>query len=202
MPTIILVRHGDNDVYRTRMAGRLPGVHLNEHGYQQARLVADALAQTTLSAIYSSPLERAMETATPIAEARGLNVQICPALIEVDFGDWQGKTFKQLHRTKLWKQMRETPSGFYFPAGESLDEAQQRVCGEIERICSNAGAEDVIACVSHGDPIRLAVLHYMGMPLDCIHRLSLDTAALTVLTWKDGVPYLRGFNLTVPFKLG
>src|SRR3954452_18283038 len=102
MTTILLIRHGENNMVGKRLAGRLPDVHLNDRGKQQAQQLAEALCKAPLKAIYSSPLERAVETAEPLAAELGLPVQIAPGLIELGYGDWQGKTLKQLSRLKLW----------------------------------------------------------------------------------------------------
>ena len=90
MPLLLLIRHGENDYVKTgKMAGRIPGVHLNEKGQKQARALADALTQVPIKAIYSSPLERAMETAAPIAESHKLTILQEPALMDTDIGKWQ-----------------------------------------------------------------------------------------------------------------
>ncbi|HEY5729581.1 MAG TPA: histidine phosphatase family protein, partial [Anaerolineales bacterium] len=93
MPLLLLIRHGENDYTKThKLAGRLPKVHLNEHGQKQAQALAEALAQVQVKAIYSSPLERAMETAKPIAKSLGLTIQKEIGLLETHVGDWQGKS--------------------------------------------------------------------------------------------------------------
>ena len=120
MPTLLLIRHGDNEfIARNKLAGRLPGVHLNEKGRQQAEVLAQLLLKAPLRAIYSSPMERAVETAQPLAAALGLEVQIRPQLIELNYGNWQGRTFKQLARIKLWKEVQNNPVGVRFPGGET-----------------------------------------------------------------------------------
>jgi broad specificity phosphatase PhoE len=127
MPIILLIRHGENNFVGKRLAGRLSGVHLNDNGIKQAEAVANALCEAPIKAVYSSPLERAVQTAEPLAALLKLAVQIHPGLIEIDFGDWQGKTLKQLARTKLWKTVQHKPSEFCFPGGETFAAAQQRV---------------------------------------------------------------------------
>ncbi len=176
MPTLLLIRHGDNEfIARNRLAGRLPGVHLNEKGRQQAQTLAQLLGQTPLSAIYSSPMERAVETAQPLAAALGLEVQIRPQLIELNYGSWQGRSFKQLARIKLWKEVHDNPVGVRFPGGESFVEVQQRVSGELDAIAALHGDDELVACFSHGDVIRLAVAHYLQMPLNAYQRLAIQT---------------------------
>src|SRR5574339_1193622 len=98
MPLLLLIRHGENDYVKTsKLAGRLPGVHLNEFGQKQAQALGEALKDVPIRAIYSSPLERAMETATPIAKAIGLTIQKEKGLLETNVGDWQGKSLKRLY---------------------------------------------------------------------------------------------------------
>ena len=111
MPTFLLIRHGENEyVAKGRLAGRLPGVHLNENGKKQAEAVAKAFVKAPIKAIYSSPMERCMQTAEPLAAALGLEINASQGLIEVDFGSWQDKTLKQLQRRKLWKVVQSNPS--------------------------------------------------------------------------------------------
>lgn len=182
MPTILLIRHGNNDVMKTGLAGRTPGVHLNESGRQQAYMLAGSLADAPIKAIFSSPMERALETARPLAELKGLEVQEKASLIEMDYGDWQGKTFKQLNRLKLWKQLMVEPEKVRFPAGETICEAQERARVELEAIAAGLGEHDLAAVFTHGDIVRLLVAYYLEMPLRAYHRLSAQTASITILT--------------------
>lgn len=191
MTLILLIRHGENDVMHRRLAGRLPGVHLNENGRKQAQALARALEHAPIEAVYSSPLERALETAQPLAEARGLTVQIRPALSEVDYGDWQGRTYKQLRRARLWKTVQDDPASVRFPNGETLVEVQQRVIEELEHLArlhtrptqegQQQPPEAVIAAVAHGDIIRLALAHYLNMAVNDFHRLTIFPASLSMI---------------------
>ncbi len=182
MTVLLLIRHGENDfLNKNRMPGRLPGVHLNERGRQQAAALADVLKDTPLAAIYASPLERAIETAEPLARAKGLEIQITPALTDTDVGQWQGRSWKALGRTSAWKTIQETPSLFRFPGGESFVECQQRVVAALERIAAAHQTDDFIAVVFHADPIKLAVAHFLGLPLDHFQRLTAETGSITAL---------------------
>ena len=185
MPTVLLIRHGDNDyAKKQRLAGRLPGIHLNEKGRAQAEELARALRKVPLKAVYSSPLERAVETAQPIAEVHGLKVIKRAGLIETDQGMWEGKSVKSLRRSKEWKSVHLRPSRFHHPGGESMLHQQMRQVEEIEAICALHKAKDVIACVGHGDPIKLVIAHFIGLPLDHFQRLMLDTASVSTLLMK------------------
>ncbi len=202
MPTILLIRHGENDFVGKRLAGRLPGVHLNEKGRQSALLVSETLCEAPIKAIYSSPLERAMETAAPLAQAIGLPVIPRPGLQEIDFGSWQGKTMKQMARMKSWPVVQKTPSQMRFPGGESFVEAQQRMVAEIDSIALSHDPDDLIACFSHSDAIKLAIAHYLGMPLDNFQRLWISTAAIsTVHIPKEGAPSVGHVNQVLRFTL-
>jgi len=182
MPLFLLIRHGENDFMKKgRLAGRMPGVHLNQAGRSQAATLAEKLTGAPITAIYSSPLERAVETAEPLARALGLEIGLSPALLETDYGEWQGKTLKSLRRLKLWRIIQTTPSLARFPGGESFAECQRRVCQELERISAQHDPKQVVACVFHADPIKLAVAYYIGLPLDHFQRLSVGPASITCL---------------------
>lgn len=206
MPILLLVRHGENDyVKKGRLAGRLPGVHLNEKGRSQAKILAEAMVrkmvEAPVRAVYSSPLERTMETAEPIAEALGHEVIPRVGLIETDYGEWQNKTLKGLRRLKLWRVVQHTPSMSRFPGGESFAEAQHRICQEIETLCQQHEQKDVIVCVTHADPIKLAVAFYIGMPLDTFQRLSVAPASLTALHIGETGCSLLNLNYDLSFNL-
>ena len=197
MTSILLIRHGENDFVGKRLAGHLPGVHLNEKGRQQAELIAGALKNAPIKAIYSSSLERAVETAQPLADVLNLPVTIHPGLIELDFGTWQGKTMRQMHRMKAWKTIMEKASEMRFPQGESYGEVQARMVKAIEEIKSIREKNDLVACFSHCDSIRLALTHYLNMPLDEFHRLNIDTASISLLYVGEGRPSIQIMNFLV-----
>ena len=201
MPLLLLIRHGENDYVKTgKMAGRLPGVHLNQRGQDQARALGDALKDVPIKAIYSSPLERAIETATPIASARKLQIIHEPDLMDADIGKWQGKSWKVLSLTKVWKIVQHSPSRFRFPDGESFPEMQTRISGALERIVKKHNKpQDIVAVVFHADPIKLAVSHFMGLPLDNFQRLSCDTGSLTALHVNEAGANLIKLNHRPPF---
>jgi probable phosphoglycerate mutase len=201
MPLLLLIRHGENDYVKTgKMAGRLPGVHLNERGQKQAQALGEALKDVQIKAIYSSPLERAMETASPIASARKLQIIQEPDLMDADIGKWQGRSWKVLSLTKVWKIVQHSPSRFRFPEGESFPEMQTRIAGVLERIVkSHNKPQDIVAVVFHADPIKLAVAHFLGMPLDHFQRLSCDTGSVTAIYASDSGANLVKLNQRPPF---
>jgi probable phosphomutase (TIGR03848 family) len=201
MPLLLLIRHGENDYVKTgKLAGRLPGVHLNEKGQKQAQALGEALKDVPIKAVYSSPLERAMETAAPIAESHKLTIVQQPDLMDTDIGKWQGKSLAVLRLTKAWKIVQNAPSRFRFPEGESFVDAQTRYVDTLERIIAKHKPNDVVAVVFHADPIKLAVSHFLGMPLDHFQRLSCDTGSLTALHVSETSANLIKLNQRPPFE--
>jgi probable phosphoglycerate mutase len=192
MAIFLLIRHGENDWVGKKLAGRLPGVHLNQNGRDQAEGMAVTLQNLPIKAIYSSPLERAMETAQPLAQVKKMEISICENLSEINFGDWQGKTIKQMRRLKLWKTVQNQPSQMQFPNGESFIGAQNRLVECIKQISELQEETDMIACFSHSDAIRLLVAYYLDVPLDSFQRIHINTASIsTLILTKD--------HISVPF---
>ncbi len=195
MTIVLLVRHAETEFVRLgRLAGRMPGVPLNERGRTQATALAERLAALPIKAVYSSPLERATETARAVAGPHELEVVVREALLETDVGEWQGRSLKELARLKEWKALQRTPSRMRFPGGESVPETQFRMCREIEAVCVRHDAKDTIVCVSHGDPIRLAVAHYVGLPLDLFQRLDVVPASVTAVSLGENGIRLLALN--------
>lgn len=200
MPFLLLIRHGENDYTKTgKLVGRLPGVHLNENGQKQATELAEALANAPIKAVYTSPLERARETAAPLTGKLGIEEQIRDGLMETGIGEWAGQELKALRKLPEWKIVQNAPSRFRFPAGESFIECQARFVGEIESIIRMHKPEDMIAIVSHADPIKLATAYYLGMPLDHFQRLACDTASVTGLMLSEKSALLAKLNQRPPF---
>ncbi|HSM72080.1 MAG TPA: histidine phosphatase family protein [Anaerolineales bacterium] len=200
MPLLLLIRHGANDYTKTnKLAGRLPGVHLNEEGQKQAEALGEALKGVPIKAVYSSPLERAVETAKPIAKSVGVKIKRDKGLLETDVGDWQGRPLKRLYLYKHWKVVQHAPSRAQFPNGESFYECQTRIVGAIDSILSKHKKKDIVACVFHADPIKLAVAHYRGLPLDHFQRLGCDTGSVSVLALGEMGAQLMKLNQRPPF---
>ena len=201
MPLLLLIRHGENDYTKKhKLAGHLPDVHLNERGQKQAQDLADALKEVPIKAIYSSPLERAQETAMPIATARRLEVQTEAGLIETNVGKWQGKSLAALRLQKHWKVVQQAPSRAQFPEGETFYECQSRIVSTLDAIIRKHKPQDIIACVFHADPIKLAVAHYIGQPLDQFQRLGCDTGSIAVLHVGEMGANLIKLNQRPPFE--
>lgn len=203
MTTVLLIRHGETDFVKLgKMAGRTPGVHLNDNGKREAQELASCLKEAPIKLIFSSPMERTLETAKPLAKVLGLNIIKSDGLIETDIGDWKGMEIKKAKKFPEWKTVQATPSRFKFPGGESFVDAQTRQVKTIEEIISRQKDDKLIACFSHADPIRLVVAYYLGMSLDHFQRLSCRTGSVSVLKFSKQNVVILGMNLRPPFKLG
>lgn len=201
MPVFLLIRHGENDyVKEGRLAGRMVEVHLNENGHSQAVEVSEKLKGAKVAAIYSSPLERTMETAHPIAAILSLEIIPRPGLLEVDFGEWQGKTLKSLRRRRLWKIVQGAPSQMRFPGGESFAEAQVRVVHELMVLADQHKPKDLVICVTHSDLIKLAIAYFIGLPLDMFQRLHISPGSITALMINPLGGNLLTMNYDVSFR--
>ncbi|MCA1692943.1 MAG: MSMEG_4193 family putative phosphomutase [Acidimicrobiales bacterium] len=194
-PTLVLfVRHGQTPTTGKVLPGRAPGLHLSDVGKEQARVAADAVAKLPkVDAIYASPLERARETAAPIAVARGLKVKIDRGLLELDVGDWTGEELKKVSRTPGWKVVQNHPSGFRFPGGESFVELQARIVGTIARLVAVHPGGTIVA-VSHADTIKAAVGHALGTHLDMFQRLSISPCSVTAVAYAESGPMVLTVN--------
>jgi probable phosphomutase (TIGR03848 family) len=202
MPIILLIRHGENDyVKKGLIAGRIPGIHLNETGRQQAQKVAAWFCGAPVKAVFSSPLERAIETATPIAQVLDLPVVIRPGLIESDLGEWQGQSVKKISRLKIWKRVQNNPARMRFPGGESFADLQHRICQELETLAGDFQAKDVVICVSHADPIKLALAYFMGLPLDLFQRLNINPASISGLALDEHSCRVLTLNYDLSFRI-
>jgi probable phosphoglycerate mutase len=181
MATLILVRHGENDwSKKNKLAGHIPGVHLNEVGHRQAHAVAQRLAALPIRAIYSSPVTRCVETANYIADTHRLSIQFVEEVGEVEYGEWEGKKIKKLARKPGWRTVQFFPSRARFPQGEALREAQFRAVQALEEIAARHEKE-VVVVVSHADIIRLVLAHYLGVHIDLFQRLVISPAAASVI---------------------
>lgn len=193
MTLLLLIRHADNDARRVQLVGRLPGIHLNEKGRRQAEDLAGFLRKAPIQAVYSSPMERAVETARPLAEVLNLPLQIENGVNEIDYGQWQGRPFRQLRRLKGWQAVLKTPSQVRFPSGETLEEVQQRAIAALTVLSQG---RRMIAVFTHADVIRLALASYLNMPLDSYHRLTIRPASLSIVALNEGTIHVVLMNQT------
>lgn len=185
--TVLLVRHGATPTTGLVLPGRAPGLHLADTGVAQAERVAGRLAEVGVDALYTSPMERAVETAAPTASALGLDARVEDGLTECDFGSWTGEKLADLAVLPAWQDVQRTPSTFRFPGGESFVELQERLVGAIERV-RDRHAGGVVACFSHADPIKVALAHALGTPLDHFQRLHVGPGSVSAIVFADGQP--------------
>ncbi|MEW6579027.1 MAG: MSMEG_4193 family putative phosphomutase [Chloroflexota bacterium] len=197
MTEFLLIRHAENDWVSTgRLAGWTPGVHLNPHGRLQAQALGERLAAVRLTAIYTSPLERAVETAKAVAAlSPSLVVQPLEDVGEVRFGQWEGKLLGRLRREPLWNAVQSCPSRVAFPGGETFRQAQARAVDAIERLAARHPRQRV-AVVSHSDVIKLVLAHFLGLHLDLFQRIEVAPASLSVIHLAADRPTIRCINDT------
>jgi len=199
--TILLVRHGTTATTGTVLPGRAPGLHLSEKGVAQATALSERLGDLRHKpvAIYVSPLERARETAAPLAKALHLRPVVNRGLLECDFGSWTGKKLSVLSRRPEWRAVQHAPSTFRFPEGESFSEMQQRIWTAIERLAQRHRNKTVIV-VSHADPIKAAVTYAQGVPLDLFQRTVISTCSLSAIAFTGSTPVVLCVNNTGSLK--
>lgn len=182
---LLLVRHGETPTTGAVLPGRAPGLHLSDRGRAQAERVSERLSDLPVDALYSSPLERACETAEPTAASTGLAVKRDDGLLECDFGDWTGAAIADLAALPEWQTVQHSPSEFRFPDGESFPEMQARIVGAMESLCA-AHAGGVVVFFSHADPIKAAVAHALGTPLDLFQRIVISPGSVSAISFVEG----------------
>jgi probable phosphoglycerate mutase len=194
--TILLVRHGQTPSTGKVLPGRRAGLHLSDAGRQQAERAAERIAELSkVDAVYTSPLERARETAAPIGRITGHRPRVERGLIECDFGDWTGASLRRLMRKREWITVQRAPSTFRFPGGESFVEMQLRVVTTLEHL-RDRHPGGTIVCVSHADPIKAAVAHALGTHLDLFQRIVIGTCSISAISWSAVGPIVLAVNST------
>jgi probable phosphoglycerate mutase len=183
-PTIVLfVRHGVTPTTGKVLPGQAPGLHLSEQGRAQVRQTAGAIARLgTVSAIYTSPMERTRETADAIGEATGIEPVVVPALADPDAGEWTNQELRALYRLPEWRAVQRHPSAFRFPGGESVAEVTARVTDSVDRIVRDHPGQTVVA-VSHADVIRIVLAGALGSPIDLWDRLTVGPASVSAVAF-------------------
>lgn len=196
MPTLILVRHGRSTANTSGLlAGRTPGVTLDERGAAQAAALPGRLADLPLAAVVSSPLERCLETVRPLLDARpDLPLHVEDRINECDYGDWSGRKLAELNDEPLMEVVQQHPSAAAFPGGESMRAMQARAMDAVrdwnDRIEAEHGPEAVYAMCSHGDIIKSLVAEALGLHFDLFQRISVEPCSLTAIRWTRLRPYL------------
>ncbi|HEX8598578.1 MAG TPA: histidine phosphatase family protein [Chloroflexia bacterium] len=193
MTTFLLVRHASHALLKRTLVGRTPGVPLDEAGREQAVRLAERLAHLKPLALYSSPVQRAMETAAPLSERWGLPVQIAGEFTEIDFGEWAGREFNDLNGLQQWEYFNSYRSGTRPSGGELMLEVQTRAVVGLQRLHTEY-PNSLIAIVSHGDVIRAALNYYLGASLDLFRRLEVSPASVSILELQDWGPHILLVN--------
>ena len=198
-PTVVLfVRHGQTPTTGAVLPGRAPGLHLSDRGREQAEQAAARIADLgpgCIAAVYASPMERARETAAPIARSAGRRVRILEGLNECDFGQWTGRRISDLRRRRDWRQVQNSPSTFRFPSGESFAEMQARITGAALALADRHPGSKVVA-VSHADTIKAAVSHASGAHLDMFQRIAISPCSITAIAYGPDRPLVLAVNST------
>jgi probable phosphoglycerate mutase len=197
MPEFLLIRHAVNDFVKTgRLAGWTPEVHLNEDGRAQAEALGLRLAKTRLDALYTSPLERTVETAQAVlAHHPSLTLHMLDDVGEVRYGTWQGAELRQLVGRRLWRAVQINPSRARFPNGEAMRESQMRAVNAIETLAERH-PRGRIAVVSHSDIIKMILAHYLGVHLDLFQRIEVAPASLSIIRLGFARPMVVQINET------
>ncbi|MCW5979488.1 MAG: histidine phosphatase family protein [Bryobacteraceae bacterium] len=193
MATFLLIRHCATDAVGKILAGRMPGIHLNPAGAAQLAELTQRVERFRASWIYSSPLERAVETAEALAHGRGTPVSHAQELNDIDFGNWTGKPFVDLDRLPEWAWFNSFRGFAAPPGGESMLDVQCRVMGLIARLEQDHPFE-TLALVTHADVIKAALLTVLGAPLDMVHRLEIEPASVSALEFAGGSPRVLQIN--------
>jgi probable phosphomutase (TIGR03848 family) len=197
--TVVLLRHGRTTANAAGvLAGWTPGVQLDDAGAAQVAAVGERLAKVPLAAVVSSPLERCVQTAEAVAAGRDLAVQTDDRLGEARYGDWTGRTIKELSREPLWKVVQQHPSAAVFPGdeGEGLAQTQVRAVAAVRSWNARLGPEAVWLACSHGDVIKAILADALGLHLDQFQRIVVDPASVSVVTYTDTRPFVVRVNDT------
>ncbi|OZG28591.1 phosphoglycerate kinase [Williamsia sp. 1138] len=206
--TVILLRHGRSTANTSGvLAGRTPGVDLDEHGRAQAAAIVERIAAAgTLAAVVRSPLQRCEQTVLPLVQHLGVEEIVEERLLEVDYGQWSGRPIKELLSEPLWRVVQQQPSAAIFPGGEGLAQVQARAVSAVRELDARFSGEDGagvwVAC-THGDVIKAVLADAMGMHLDSFQRIVVEPASMSVVRYSVARPYVHAVNCTSTLqKLG
>jgi probable phosphoglycerate mutase len=179
-----LVRHAAHDRVGSVLCGRMGGVTLGQQGLDQAARLGRHFARISVASVQTSPLERAQETAKPIADRAGCEAEICEDIAEIDFGTWTGARFDDLAADPLWTKWNTARGTSRPPGGESMADAQRRILRAMEKLRRSHQDRSVVL-VSHCDVIKAAVLHHLGLPIEAYDRFDIDPASISTLAVGD-----------------
>jgi broad specificity phosphatase PhoE len=184
MTTILLIRHALTENPGTRITGRTPGIFLSYEGIMQANNLAEQLKDLPIVAIYSSPLERTLQTAAPVAKTLNLSCNISDDFLEINFGKWTNQKIVDLKNDPQFVRFNTFRSTTRIPEGESMIEAQTRTVAGIEKLHSEF-QNKTVAIFSHADIIKSAITFYAGIHIDLFHRIDISNASVSIIQFFD-----------------
>ncbi|NUS73847.1 MAG: MSMEG_4193 family putative phosphomutase [Corynebacteriales bacterium] len=195
MTTLLLVRHGRTAANsRGVLAGRTPGIGLDETGITQARSLAERIGNRTIHAVITSPLERCQQTVASL----GVTPVVDERFVECDYGKWTGQAISDLRQDPLWTRVQHQPSAMTFPGGESMEQMQMRALSALrewqQRIADEHGADATWVVCSHEDVIKSMVAGVVGLAFDLFQRIVIANAAITEIRFTADRPYLVRLN--------
>lgn len=195
MLRVHLIRHAAFDGVGQRMVGRTPGVSLSESGRAQARVLAETLASQSIAAVYTSPLQRARETAAAIAEPHKLTPITAEAFVELDLGDWTGGNVEDLREDSAWRDFNMLRGLTRIPGGELMLETQTRAIAGLLDI-QRQHPDSTVAIISHADVIRAVIGHLLGMPMDHLLRFEIAPASYSTIDLHGAWPQVHCIGVT------
>jgi probable phosphomutase (TIGR03848 family) len=201
VPTLILARHGRTSANASGiLAGRTPGIGLDDTGRSQAAAAAERIADVPISLVVTSPLQRCRETASLLTKGRGIRAHSDVRLSECDYGEWTGEKISVLAKRPLWRTVQRQPSAARFPSGESLPEMSARAVSAVrnraDAVAEQYGEHAVWLAVSHGDVIKAILADALGMHLDEFQRIVVDPASLSVIRYTADRTFVLATNST------
>lgn len=199
MGTVILLRHARSAANAAGiLAGRTPGVALDESGQAQAEALVRRLAQLPLAALVSSPLLRCRQTVSQLAQARDLEVSVDDRFMEVDYGEWTGRELRNLGKEPLWKVVQVHPSAAVFPGGEGLAALQARAVAAVRewdtKLAAEHGPQVIWLVCTHGDIIKAVLADALGMHLDSFQRIVVNPCSLSAISYTETRPFVQRVN--------
>jgi probable phosphomutase (TIGR03848 family) len=197
--TLILLRHGRSTANSAGvLAGRSPGVALDEHGQAEVKTLVERLATVPLAAVVSSPLQRCRETVGPLAHARELEVTVDDRFVEVDYGEWTGREVRKLGKERLWKVVQSHPSAVVFPGGEGLAALQARAVAAVRewdaKLAAEHGPHVLWLVCTHGDIIKAVLADALGMHLDGFQRIVVNPCSVSAVSYTETRPFVQRVN--------
>jgi broad specificity phosphatase PhoE len=186
MTEILLVRHGETEWNAEEIFRGRADVNLNEKGFVQAKLLGEYLSNSRLEAVYSSPLQRALRTAETIARPHSLSVRTEPALVDLDYGEWQGMPLTEVKKIYkgLYIKWEKTPESVKFPGGEGLDDVKNRAVAAVNKMVKKHKGSLVL--VSHRVVNKVLICSMLGLDNSHFWKIRQETCGITSFSYEKG----------------